>query len=73
MPDQETAVALTSPPFFFFFSSSFFFRYKEDIDLAKELGVQFYRFSISWPRVLPHGKTTATSTATTAACCQYYY
>ena len=31
-------------------------RYKGDITLMKELGVQAYRFSISWPRVLPKGK-----------------
>ncbi|XP_067949632.1 cytosolic beta-glucosidase-like [Watersipora subatra] len=30
-------------------------RYKEDIELLKELGVDFYRFSISWPRVFPDG------------------
>ena len=31
-------------------------RYKEDIKLMKELGLQAYRFSISWPRILPEGK-----------------
>ncbi len=30
-------------------------RYKEDVALMKELGVTSYRFSISWPRVLPNG------------------
>ena len=30
-------------------------RYVEDIDLMAALGVQGYRFSISWPRVLPNG------------------
>ena len=34
-------------------------RYTEDIALMKELGVQAYRFSISWPRVLPKGKGDA--------------
>jgi beta-glucosidase len=30
-------------------------RYAEDADLLKELGLKSYRFSISWPRVLPTG------------------
>lgn len=30
-------------------------RYKEDIKLMAELGVKAYRFSISWPRVVPNG------------------
>lgn len=30
-------------------------RYEEDIALMKELGIQTYRFSISWPRILPNG------------------
>lgn len=31
-------------------------RYKEDVQLMKKLGLQAYRFSISWSRVLPEGK-----------------
>ncbi|MBO2521368.1 MAG: beta-glucosidase [Clostridia bacterium] len=31
-------------------------RYREDVALMKELGLKAYRFSISWPRVLPEGK-----------------
>ncbi|AGB40269.1 beta-galactosidase [Halobacteroides halobius DSM 5150] len=31
-------------------------RYKEDIELMKEIGLDSYRFSISWPRILPNGK-----------------
>ena len=30
-------------------------RYKEDVALMKEMGLKAYRFSISWPRVLPNG------------------
>lgn len=30
-------------------------RYREDVALMKELGLQAYRFSINWPRVLPEG------------------
>jgi beta-glucosidase len=30
-------------------------RYKEDVQIMKEIGLQSYRFSISWPRVLPQG------------------
>ncbi|MFD3685132.1 GH1 family beta-glucosidase [Nocardiopsis sp. NPDC058631] len=31
-------------------------RYPEDVALLQELGVDAYRFSIAWPRVLPTGK-----------------
>jgi 6-phospho-beta-glucosidase len=30
-------------------------RFKEDVALMAELGMQTYRFSISWPRLLPEG------------------
>lgn len=30
-------------------------RYREDVALMKRLGLQTYRFSVSWPRVLPFG------------------
>lgn len=30
-------------------------RFKEDVALMREMGLQAYRFSISWPRVLPLG------------------
>ena len=30
-------------------------RYKEDVQLMQQLGLKAYRFSISWPRVLPEG------------------
>ncbi|XP_014208575.1 myrosinase 1-like [Copidosoma floridanum] len=32
-----------------------FHRYKEDVQLLKQLGVDFYRFSLSWTRILPTG------------------
>ena len=28
-------------------------RYKEDVSIMKELGLKSYRFSVSWPRVMP--------------------
>jgi beta-glucosidase len=31
-------------------------RYKEDVQIMKELGLNAYRFSISWPRIFPMGK-----------------
>ncbi|XP_062083938.1 beta-glucosidase 13-like [Humulus lupulus] len=31
-------------------------RYKEDVKIMKEMGMDAYRFSISWPRLLPSGK-----------------
>ena len=33
-------------------------RYKEDVQLLKELGAKAYRFSIAWPRVFPEGTGT---------------
>ncbi|QHP71295.1 beta-glucosidase [Bradyrhizobium sp. LCT2] len=34
-------------------------RYREDVGLMKALGVQAYRFSVAWPRVLPLGRGSA--------------
>jgi len=31
-------------------------RWREDVALMKELGLKAYRFSVSWPRVLPQGR-----------------
>ena len=33
-----------------------FHRWRDDVALMKDLGLQAYRFSISWPRVLPEGR-----------------
>ncbi|CAM3737237.1 GH1 family beta-glucosidase [Roseateles saccharophilus] len=32
-------------------------RWPQDLDMAKALGVNAYRFSIAWPRILPNGST----------------
>jgi len=34
-------------------------RWQEDITLMKDLGLNAYRFSISWPRILPDGRGNA--------------
>ncbi|MEL4180411.1 GH1 family beta-glucosidase [Roseateles sp. PN1] len=34
-------------------------RWPEDLDMAQQLGVNAYRFSIAWPRVLPQGRGAA--------------
>jgi len=36
-------------------------RYKEDVQLQKALGARAYRFSVSWPRIFPHGTGTPNS------------
>ncbi len=36
-------------------SSNFYHRYKDDLLLAKALGFNHFRFSISWSRILPEG------------------
>jgi len=33
----------------------FYYNYKDDIDLIKRLNIPNFRFSISWPRILPAG------------------
>jgi beta-glucosidase len=32
-----------------------YYRYLDDVDLLKKIGVGAYRFSIAWPRILPDG------------------
>ena len=34
----------------------FYHRYPQDIELMRELGVEAFRFSIAWPRVVPEGR-----------------
>jgi beta-glucosidase len=34
----------------------FYHRYRDDIQLMRELGLDAFRFSIAWPRVLPDGR-----------------
>ena len=36
-------------------SADFYHRYPQDIQLMKELGIQAFRFSISWSRIYPDG------------------
>ena len=36
-------------------------RYKDDVALMKAMGLQFYRFSISWPRLMPDGTAASLS------------
>ncbi|CAN6235612.1 unnamed protein product [Urochloa humidicola] len=38
-------------------------RYKSDIELTHSLGTNAYRFSISWARILPHGRFGETNLA----------
>ncbi len=39
-------------------ATDFYHCYKEDIDLAVAIGLKIFRFSISWPRVIPEGTGT---------------
>ena len=34
----------------------FYHRYRDDIALMRELGLDAFRFSIAWPRILPEGR-----------------
>ncbi|XP_027108681.1 beta-glucosidase 13-like [Coffea arabica] len=37
-------------------ADDFYHRYKEDVQLMNYIGITGFRFTVSWPRVLPHGK-----------------
>lgn len=37
------------------FACDHYHRFRDDIALMKEIGLKAYRFSISWPRILPEG------------------
>lgn len=36
-------------------AADFYHRYEEDIDLIKSMNFKVFRFSLSWPRILPNG------------------
>jgi len=36
-----------------------YYRWREDLDLMRELGIQGYRFSVAWPRIQPDGRGPA--------------
>jgi beta-glucosidase len=40
----------------------FYHRYEQDIGLMRELGVDAFRFSIAWPRILPDGRGRVNTT-----------
>ncbi|GAB4828129.1 hypothetical protein Ancab_035044 [Ancistrocladus abbreviatus] len=39
-------------------ADDFYHRFKEDVKLMKEVGLESFRFSIAWPRILPRGKVS---------------
>ena len=41
-----------------FEAADFYNNYKTDIALIKQMGIPNYRFSLSWPRILPYGTGT---------------
>lgn len=55
-----TKVPLLAPEFCPYHTAiDFYHRYKEDIALFAEMGFQFLRTSISWPRIFPQGDETS--------------
>lgn len=57
---KELSIQDIRPPFpnttDFKIASDHYHRFKEDVQLFKELGLKAYRFSIAWTRVMPEGK-----------------
>ena len=45
---------------------------QKDVQLLKELSVGFYRFSISWPRVIPSGELMEDGSGYNQAGIDYY-
>ena len=41
----------------------FYNRYREDIGLLRDLGVDAFRFSVSWPGYCPRGEASSTKRA----------
>ncbi|MDN3676300.1 GH1 family beta-glucosidase [Flavobacterium paronense] len=41
-----------------FVAADFYHNYKTDIALLKQMGIPNYRFSLSWPRIIPNGTGT---------------
>lgn len=42
-------------------SCSFYHRFEDDLSIVNNLGIPHFRFSVSWPRILPDGKGRANS------------
>ncbi|MFO7657881.1 MAG: GH1 family beta-glucosidase [Bacteroidales bacterium] len=42
-------------------ATDFYHRYKEDIRLLKSMNLNSFRFSLSWPRIMPEGRGTINS------------
>ncbi|HZO62791.1 MAG TPA: GH1 family beta-glucosidase [Gaiellaceae bacterium] len=52
--DGKVALGDTGDP-----ACEHYYRWRDDLDLMRSLGLQGYRFSISWPRIQPTGRGAA--------------